>query len=85
MPKHWTLENDQFLVAYFDAVGPMIGPHDLGRPEAATKARVRLLKARGGWQALEDMERARVAYLKAMNPNMSFEARECLPSDEEVA
>ena len=50
MTKRWTSKEDDFLIAYFDAVGPYIGPHDLGRSEKATKDRVKKLKDSGAWE-----------------------------------
>ncbi len=52
MSKRYTEEDDRFIVAYFDAVGPMIGPHDLGRTEQSVKNRVKHLKETGAWDAL---------------------------------
>lgn len=51
--SRWTPEEDKFIVAYFDAVGAMIGPHDLGRSEKATSARAKFLKESGAWGAWE--------------------------------
>lgn len=56
MAKRWTVKEDQFLVAFYDAMGPMIGPHDLGRSEAATEARVKHLKETGAWEAFKTAE-----------------------------
>lgn len=51
MGKRWTDKEDQFIVAYYDAMGAFIGPHDLGRSEASTKARAKKLKDTGAWDA----------------------------------
>jgi len=51
MTKKWTEDEDLHLVRYFNAVGAMIGPHDLGRSEPSTIARVKSLKRSGAWAA----------------------------------
>jgi hypothetical protein len=53
MSRRWTPDEDQFIVAYYDAVGVMIGPHDLGRTEKAVEKRARFLKDSGAWGAWE--------------------------------
>lgn len=56
MGKRWTEDEDRFLIAYFDSVGPFIGPHDLGRSEASVAARARALKASGAWAAHQEAD-----------------------------
>ena len=51
MAKRWTETEDMFLVEFFEVIGPEIGPHDLGRSLASTKARVKRLKEVGAWEA----------------------------------
>ena len=51
MSKRWTPADDDFLVGYYETLGPMIGPHDLGRSARATTARVKHLKDTGAWEA----------------------------------
>jgi len=62
MAKRWKFEEDSFLHAYFDAVGDMVGWHDLGRPKGAATKRVAALKASGAWDALTRMKAARHEY-----------------------
>lgn len=45
----YTEQEDLFIIAFFDGVGPMIGPHDLGRSEASVKKRAKFLKESGAW------------------------------------
>ena len=75
MPRYWTMEEDQQLVAYYDAVSPAVLAADLGRPEAAVKARARMLRSRGGWDALATIARETARYHLRMQPGMSAEAR----------
>ena len=56
MSSRWTEYEDRFIIAYFDAVGSFIGPHDLGRTEQATKARAQFLKRSGAWDAYLDAD-----------------------------
>ncbi len=56
MARQWTEQEDRFIIAYFDAVGSFIGPHDLGRTEQATKARAAFLKRSGAWDAYLDAD-----------------------------
>lgn len=58
MAKRWTVKEDLFIHAYFDALGDMIGPHDLGRPKGAAAKRARVLKQSGAWAALDRMNAA---------------------------
>lgn len=53
MSKRYSLKEDKFIVSYFDVVGDMIGPHDLGRSRDAVKRRAKFLKESGLWRALE--------------------------------
>lgn len=64
--KRWTIEDDRFIVMFFDAVGPMIGPHDLGCTEAQVTARAKRLRDKGGWALLERAIRAEAEYRIAM-------------------
>jgi hypothetical protein len=54
----WTPDEDRFIVAFFDAVGPFIGPHDLQRSEAATIKRAAFLRECGAWAAYEEAQKA---------------------------
>ena len=56
MSRRWTEYEDRFIIAYFDAIGSFIGPHDLGRTEQATKARAQFLKHSGAWDAYLDAD-----------------------------
>ena len=56
MARRWTEQEDRFLIAYFDAVGSFIGPHDLGRTERATISRAAFLKRSGAWDAFKDAD-----------------------------
>lgn len=76
MPKNWTPAEDMFLVDFFDAVGADIGPRDLGRSLAATKARVKKLKASGAWSAYRT-----AAYHKARAIDLAGHARSELERD----
>lgn len=51
MAQRWTEDEDRFIIAFFDSIGTFIGPHDLGRSEAATTVRARHLKKTGAWDA----------------------------------
>ena len=51
MARRWTEDEDLFIIAYYDAVGSFIGPHDLGRTGQSTIARARFLKRSGAWDA----------------------------------
>ena len=73
MSKRWTEEHDRFVHAYFDAVGAGIGPHDLGRSEAALIARAALLRQTGAWDALDRAERAREDYRRCLGMPATFE------------
>lgn len=66
MAKRWTLQEDEFIHTYFDAVGDFIGPHDLGRPKGAVTRRAAHLRSTGAWDALSRMEQARHDYLTAL-------------------
>lgn len=66
MSKRWTMEEDLFLFAYFDAVGDYAGTHDLGRPAGAATKRVARLKETGAWPALAAREEAETAYRHAL-------------------
>ena len=65
MSKRWTVREDWFLVEFYDAMGSYIGPHDLGRSEAATDRRVKHLKEAGAWDAYKTAKHheARAIYL----------------------
>ena len=58
MTRRWTEAEDLFIIAYFDAVGPYIGPHDLGRTGYATKTRAAFLKRSGAWDAYIEADNA---------------------------
>ena len=58
MAQRWVEDEDRFIIAFFDTIGVFIGPHDLGRSEAATTARARHLKKTGAWEAYLDADRA---------------------------
>lgn len=66
MARRWTIQEDTFLFAYFEAVGDFIGEHDLGRPKGAATARVRHLKRTGAWAAMERMRQAESDYYKCL-------------------
>ena len=66
MSRRWTMKDDLFLFAYFDAVGDLAGTHDLGRPKGAAIKRVAKLKACGAWTALAAREEAEMAYRHAL-------------------
>lgn len=51
MAKRWTAKEDDFLVAYYGAIGSSIGPRDLNRSTASVNARVKKLKENGAWEA----------------------------------
>jgi hypothetical protein len=52
MSKRWRMEDDEFLVCYFDAMGDFIGEHDLGRPKGAATRRVNVLRKTGAFDAI---------------------------------
>ena len=96
MARHWKLEDDGFLVAYFDSVGDYIGVHDLGRPKGAATRRVADLKKSGAWDALVRMQqvhnRANIASLRAeleyaravgwdVEPSVAFDDEAEAPAD----
>lgn len=62
MAKRYTEKEDAFIIAYFDAVGPYIGPHDLGRSEASVKARAKFLKESGAWSLMEQAWEFKMRY-----------------------
>jgi hypothetical protein len=66
MSKRWTYSDDTFLHAFYEDIGAFIGPHDLGRSEASTKARVRHLKSSGAWAALDNIIAARTEYHRCL-------------------
>ena len=89
--RHWSYEDDEFLISYFDAVGDYVGTHDLGRPKGAATRRVAQLKKCGAWDALirkQQLEakagiaslRAELDYAKALG--YSIEETGC--SDDEA-
>jgi hypothetical protein len=91
MSKHWRLEDDEFLIAYYDIMGDFIGEHDLGRKKGAATRRVAHLKKTGAWDALADLLkernrsnmrhlRAELAYAKAIG----WQVEETGVSDEEA-
>lgn len=45
----WTKAEDDFLRRHFEAVGDLVGTHDLGRAPGAAARRVSELKRRGLW------------------------------------
>lgn len=67
MSKRWTMEDDQFVVEYFEAVGDFIGPHDLGRPAGSVTRRVKHLKECGAWDALKAVRYYEWAYRVSAN------------------
>jgi hypothetical protein len=67
MKNAWTIEEDIFIVRFYDAVGPFIGPHDLGRTEKAVTARAQKLKAKGGWELLRRAIEAQAEYNLVMH------------------
>ncbi len=73
--RRWTYEEDLFLVEFYDALGPFVGPHDLGRSKASTIARVEKLKECGGWEALERLIEARRAYCNAIEGKPRYKLR----------
>ena len=64
MASRWTVKDDKFLHAYFDAVGDYVGTHDLGRPVGAAKRRAEFLKRSGAWAALDRAEAAEIEFRK---------------------
>lgn len=53
MAKRWTVDEDDFLVRHFEAVGDYIGVHDLGRPAGAATKRVKFLRQCGAWDVIK--------------------------------
>ena len=76
MAKRWTLQEDQFLAAHFEAVGDWIGQHDLGRPAGAATKRVAALKASGAWDALQMSAAALLAYRIALDLPLEIDIEE---------
>lgn len=73
MSKRFTFENDAYLFTYYE---PFLARHigrDLGRSEAAIKARVAKLKKTGAWDALVRMKTARGDYFAALGIAVSDE------------
>lgn len=66
MNKRWTIKEDLFLHAYFDAVGDYCGSHDLGRPVGAATRRVKTLKRCGAWEAMNRMTEAERDYRRCL-------------------
>jgi hypothetical protein len=66
MSTRWTEKEDHFIVAHFDAIGDIIGPHDLGRPKGAVAKRAARLKETGAWAVLELEQRCGFAYRLAL-------------------
>lgn len=58
MAQRWTEDEDRFIIAFFETIGPFIGPHDLDRSEAAVIVRARNLKKTGAWGAYINADRA---------------------------
>jgi hypothetical protein len=56
MSKRWTVEEDLFLVSFFESIGAWIGPHDLGRSEKSTIKRVQNLKEWGAWEEYREAD-----------------------------
>lgn len=48
--SRWTEHEDDFLRAYFGALGDFVGVHDLGRAPGAAARRVKQLKRWGKWK-----------------------------------
>ena len=65
MAKRWTVEDDDFLARYYDAMGDYIGEHDLGRPKGAAAKRVKFLKDCGAWDAIKARHRDDYKHLRA--------------------
>ena len=66
MAKRFSLKDDRFIFAYFDAAGGWNLGHDLDRSEASIVSRARKLKKNGGWAAIEKIEAAEKEYRLAM-------------------
>lgn len=64
MSKRWTEKEDKFIVAYWDAVGSAMGPHDLGRSEKAVLSRYQFLQETGAWECLQKSTEYYYAYRK---------------------
>jgi hypothetical protein len=64
--KAWQKYEDQFLFAYYPAVGDYVGTHDLDRPKGAATQRVAFLKKCGAWDALRKEHEAHAEYYKAL-------------------
>jgi hypothetical protein len=62
MSKRFTFKEDQFIAAYFEAIGDYIGPHDLGRPIGSVAKRAKYLKDTGAWDALKAIKYYEWAY-----------------------
>lgn len=58
MAKRWTEADDRFIIAYFDSVGPFIGPHDLNRTVESVISRAKHLKKTGAWAAYNKADSA---------------------------
>lgn len=66
MTKRWTRQEDEFIHAYFDAMGDAIGPRDLGRPKGSVMNRAHALRKSGAWAALDRMRKAEHDYLRCI-------------------
>lgn len=53
MRKHWTLDEDIFLVAFSELGPDFIATYDLGKGKGAGERRVKRLKELGIWEKLE--------------------------------
>jgi len=64
--KPWRLSDDEFICAYRQVGFDLIGPHDLGRSPAATRARWVLLRSSGAAKAISAMWAASDRYAAAL-------------------
>lgn len=74
--KRWSFEDDEFVVAHYEAIGSNIGPWDLGRSKGAVVARAAELRKRGGWDAIERIWKVQQEYRNLMGLRT-------LPDDED--
>ena len=67
----WAIEDDRFLVMFYDTVGPVVG-HDIGRSKTATANRVRKLRATGAWEHLRAAMASEAEYNLLMHGRSEF-------------
>lgn len=84
MPKHWTQEEDETIVAYLELVGPFLGPHDLGRSAKSTAGRAGFLRRSGAWAAIERKWKAEHDYRMTVDPIYARMARKEEESEREL-